>query len=226
MVVKVAVVDTGIRAELSPDVAARIAMRLAEDGRVQCVDGEAIDPVGHGSAVASLILARVGRCSLLSAQVFFAAKPTAARVIAAAIDWGVAEGARVVNLSLGLREDRRELRESCCAAIARGVLLVASHPARGATTYPAVYPGVLAVTGDIRCGEGDCSSIAEDRLFGACPTPPHGFSGGGASYAAARMAGQAGAYFERNPSATARDFRTHLHAISRFHGREHKQLVI
>jgi subtilisin family serine protease len=225
MLVKVAIVDTGISAGLDCDVSARVALRLSDDGQVQCSAGDGADPVGHGTAVARLILAHAGRCSLLSAQVFNAARPTAARVIAAAIDWCVEESARVVNLSLGLREDRRELRESCLAANARGVLLVASYPARGATTYPAVYPGVLAVTGDIRCGEGDCSSLAHDRLFGASPQPPDGFTGGGASYAAARLAGQAAAFFEQHPAATARDFRTYLQAISRFHGREHRQAL-
>lgn len=226
MLVKVAIVDTGLSAELARAVGNRVALCLSDDGQVQSSAGDAADPVGHGTAVARLILARAGQCCLLSAQVFDAARPTAARVIAAAIDWCVAEGARVVNLSLGLREDRLELRESCRSAVARGVLLVASHPARGATTYPAAYPGVLAVTGDVRCGEGDCSSLAHDRLFGASPIPPDGLSGGGASYATARMAGQATAFFKLNPAATVRDFRIHLQAISRFHGREHRQFVI
>lgn len=225
MSVKVAIIDSGIGPGLDAAVGARVAMCLADDGQVQCSAGDRTDSIGHGTAVASLILARASRCSLLSAQVFYAARPTAARVIAAAIEWCVAEGARVVNLSLGLLDDRRVLRESCLAAISRDVLLVASHPVRGATTYPAVYPGVLAVTGDIRCGEGDCSSIARNLLFGASPMPPDGFSGGGASYAAARMAGLAAAFFDAYPAATVLDFRNHLQAIARFHGREHRQAI-
>lgn len=225
MSVKVAIIDSGIGPGLDAEVGARVAMCLAEDGQVQCSAGDRTDSIGHGTAVASLILARASRCSLLSAQVFYAARPTAARVIAAAIEWCVAEGARVVNLSLGLRDDRRVLRDSCLAAISRDVLLVASHPARGATTYPAAYPGVLAVTGDIRCGDEDCSSIAQDRLFGASPLPPDGFPGGGASYAAARMAGLAAAFFDAYPAATAVDFRNHLQAIVSFHGREHRQAI-
>ncbi|NMM27367.1 MAG: S8 family serine peptidase [Glaciimonas sp.] len=223
MLVKVAIIDSGIGPGLDMDVGVRVAMRLDEDGQVRCSAGDRTDSLGHGTAVASLVLARAPRCSLLSAQVFYAARPTAARVIAAAIEWCVAEGARVVNLSLGLRDDRRVLRDSCLAAISRGVLLVASHPARGGAAYPAVYPGILAVSGDIRCGEGDCSTIAHGLLFGASPMPPDGFSGGGASYAAARMAGLAAAFFEAYPAATSGDFRSHLQAIARFHGREHRQ---
>lgn len=225
MLVKVAIVDSGIGPGLDTDVDALVVMRLAEDGQVQCFAGDRTDSLGHGTAVASLILARAPRCSLLSAQVFYAAWPTAARVITAAVEWCVAEGARVINLSLGLREDRRELRDICLVAVSKGVLLVASHPARGGIAYPAAYPGVLAVTGDIRCGEEDYSSIEYDFLFGASAMPPDGFSGGGASYATARMAGFAAAFFERHPAATSVDFRNHLQATARFHGREHRQAV-
>lgn len=223
MLVKVAIIDSGIGPGLDADVGARVTIRLAEDGQMQCLVGDSTDSLGHGTAVASLVLARAPRCSLLSAQVFYAARPTAARVIAAAIEWCVAEGARVINLSLGLRDDRLVLRESCLAAISRGVLLVASHPARGEAAYPSAYPEVLAVIGDIRCGQGDCSAF--EYVFGASPLPPDGFSGGGASYAAARMAGRAAAFFETYPAATAADFRNHLLAIARFHGRERRQAV-
>lgn len=225
MSVKVAIIDSGIGPGPDAELGARVAMCLAEDGQVQSSAGDRTDSIGHGTAVATLILARAPRSSLLSAQVFYAARPTATRVIAAAVDWCVAEGARVVNLSLGLRDDRRVLRESCLAAISQDVLLVASHPARGATTYPAIYPGVLAVSGDIRCGEGDCSSIVQNHLFGASPVPPEGFPGGGASFAAARLAGLAAAFFCEYPAATTRDFRCHLQAIARFHGREQRQAV-
>jgi subtilisin family serine protease len=225
MPVKVAIIDSGIGPELDAAVGARVAMRVNEEGQVQCSAGERTDTLGHGTAVATLVLAHAPRCSLLSAQVFYAARPATVLVITAAMEWCIAAGARVINLSLGLRDDRRALREGCLAAISQGVLLVASSPARGATAYPAVYPGVLAVSGDIRCKNEDCSIIAQDSLFGASPLPPDGFSGGGASYAAARMAGRAAAFFETFPAATAADFKHHLLAIARFHGRERRQTV-
>lgn len=222
MPVKLAIVDSAIGELPGSVVAARLAFRLAADGRVLCAAGTAADPLGHGSAVAKLVLERAARCVLLSAQVFHANEPSAVQVIAAAIDWCVAQGARVVNLSLGLADDRRTLRDSCEAALAQGVLLVASWPARGGAAYPAAYPGVLAVNGDIRCGQGEFSCLAHE-LFGASALPPHGFSGGGASYATARIAGEAGAFFETFPTASAADFRNKLLAGARFHGRERRQ---
>ncbi len=225
MSVKLAIIDSGIGAQLDAAVLARVALRLTEDGHVACVAESAVDGGGHGTAVASLVVARAPHCSLLSAQVFFSTQPSAARVVASAIDWCVAQGARVVNLSLGLHDDRRSLRDSCFGAVAQGVLLVASHPARGAPVYPALYPGVLAVNGDARCGEDDCSRIAPD-VFGASPLPPPGFCGGGASYAAARMTGRAGAFFKTFPAATAADFKNHLQVVARFHGRETRSAVV
>lgn len=223
MPVKVAIIDSAIGPKLERAVDASMALRLAADGEVLCVPGEHGDAFGHGSAVAHLVLARAPACRLLSAQVFHGARPSAARVIGAAIDWCVESGARVINLSLGLLEDRAVLRHSCQDAIAHGVLLVASSPARGAPVYPANYPGVVAVCGDIRCDDADCSHLVHDVLFGASPRPPQCFPGGGASYAAARVAGQAAAYFDSHPGAAAVDFRAHLLTSARFHGRERRQ---
>ena len=225
MPVKVAIIDTGIGSELGLEVSARIAMRLGETGKMQHLASSETDFLGHGTAVARLVMDRAPRSLLLSADVFSAARPIAAQVVAEAVTWCVDQGARIINLSLGLREDRRTLRESCLAAISKEVLLVASHPARGPATYPAIYPGVLAVNGDIRCGEGDCSCIEPDHLFGASPLPPTGYPGGGASYAAARITGQAAAFFGIQPNATTADLRAHLRTTALFHGREHRQVA-
>jgi subtilisin family serine protease len=222
MPVKVAIIDSGIGDGLNAVVSDRVAIRLADDGRVQCLPADGNDALGHGSAVAALVLAGAPHCALLSAQVFDAARAASVLAIAAAIDWAVGEGARVINLSLGLRDDRRVLRDSCHAAISQGVLLVASHPARGGVAFPAAYSGTLSVHGDSRCGEGDCSSILDDVLFGASPRPPAGFSGGGASYATARVSGLAAAFFDAYPAASAVEFRNRLFTTARFHGRERR----
>ena len=211
MPVKVGIIDSGIAANFP------VAQRLV------LAEQSSADASSHGSAVASLVLSQAPRCVLLSAAVFDARLPTAAQLVAEAIHWCVAAGARVINLSLGLLEDRQILKQSCLDALSCGVLLIAAHPARGQPTYPAIYPGVLAVSGDIRCKEGDCSSLVPAHLFGASALPPQGFQGGGASFAAARITGLAAAFFADFKHATAADFWIYLQSVAAYHGRERKQ---
>lgn len=192
------------------------------------------DRLGHGTDVARLILAAAPEAELLSAQVFADGRPVSAAAVAAAIDWAVAQGADLINLSLGLREDHWALRHACASASAAGVLLVASTPARGSAVYPAAYPGVVAVTGDARCAEGEwsllempaasCAGVPRAQL-GACPDcrPARG----GASYAAARISGLAARWRQRQPvapgdSVLAVRLIEHLAAGAAYRGRERR----
>lgn len=225
MPVRIGIVDSGLDRELQAAADAQVRIASSADSPFGLAMAPEADTLGHGSAIARLVLARAPAARLLSAQVFAAGRPTSAFAIAAAIDWCVDRGARILNLSLGLLDDRAVLRESCLAAHARGVLLVASRAARGGVTYPAAYPEVLAATGDARCGEDDYSCLTPEDFFGASPRPPDGAPGGGASYAAARISGLAAAFFDKHPAAQAADFFDHLRAIARFHGRERRHAI-
>lgn len=253
--VRVAVIDSGIdpaalgrRPGALPSV--RFAGAAGNPGGATvselpvCELPPAPDRLGHGTAVARLILAAAPDVELLSAQVFADGGAVSAAAVAAAIDWAVAHGADLINLSLGLREDRWALRHACtsASASAAGVLLVASAPARGGAVYPAAYPGVVAVTGDARCAEGEWSLLAEpaaarvsafadlfDAQVGACPNGlPWAASrpaSGGASYAAARICGLAARWLPGASAAAStgslRDrFIDHLAAGAAYRGRE------
>lgn len=115
------------------------------------------DRLGHGSAVVASLQAEAGQTPLLLAQVFNGQGSTSALQVAAALLWLAEQGVSVVNLSLGLQQDRPVLRQACAEAQASGVLLCASSPARGGPVYPASYPGVIRVTGDARCAPGQWS---------------------------------------------------------------------
>lgn len=67
--------------------------------------------------------------------------------VAAGIDWSVANGARVINMSLGGTDFDQGLLDSCDAALAAGVLVVAAagNSNTSSAFYPAMYPSVLAV---------------------------------------------------------------------------------
>lgn len=226
MAVRVGVVDSGLGADSA--VAAGAAFALTADGTVAAGPTRA-DALGHGAAVAALIRAQAPACRLLDAQVFADAGAAAPAVVAAAIDWCVAHGARVINLSLGLRDDRQVLHAACDRALAAEVLLVASTPARGDAVYPAAYAGVVAVCGDARCAPAGWSLLDDRRRVGASPAAPAGapagLQSGGASYAAARISGIAAAFFARYPEAAVSDFIGFLLAGAAYHGREARRAV-
>ncbi|CAI09070.1 hypothetical protein ebA5187 [Aromatoleum aromaticum EbN1] len=197
------------------------------DGVVRCEapHGPALP---HGECVAALVLDAAPTACLLDARVATVGRPATPRLVAAAIDWCVAEGARVVNLSLGLADDRRVLREACERAVGQGVLLVAAAPARGSPVYPAHYPGVLAVSGDARCAPDQWSRLdpasAAGAAWGTCPDAPGGRPGG-ASMAAARFAGIVANHLVQHPDAGLRGLVDHLAAFAIWHGRENRRIA-
>jgi Subtilase family len=152
---RIGVVDSGHSVAQRGQVSVGRRFYLVEDGLAE--DELRDDPLGHGSAVVEAISRRAASARFCVAQVFDQRGVTSALQIATAIDWLVAQDVRVINLSLGLRQDRSLLREACSAALDRGVLLCASSPAQGEGVYPASYPQVLRVTGDARCGEHEWS---------------------------------------------------------------------
>ena len=140
MALRVAVVDSGCSAVHAPRVRAAAAFVIGDGGLDEVPTIE--DVLGHGSRVADILLHGAPQAELLVAQVFRERLTTTAAQVAAAIDWAVANGAQLVNLSLGLREPRPALAEACARAVAAGVVLCAAAPARGQAVYPAAFAGV------------------------------------------------------------------------------------
>ncbi|WP_095147276.1 S8 family serine peptidase [Pseudomonas sp. Irchel s3b6] len=164
---RIGVVDSGHSVAQRPRVSVGRRFYLVDEGVAD--DALRDDPIGHGSAVVEAISQRAASARLCVAQVFDQRGVTSALQIATAIDWLVTQDVRVINLSLGLREDRSLLREACSAAVARGVLLCASSPAQGEGVYPASYPQVVRVTGDARCSEQQWSWLNSQQAdFAAC----------------------------------------------------------
>ncbi|MDO5620014.1 MAG: S8 family serine peptidase [Paracoccus sp. (in: a-proteobacteria)] len=166
------------------------------EGRAFLADGstspQTPDALGHGTAVAGIISRACPAAHIIHAQVFHDRPLTSAVRVAAALRWlaGLPDPPRLICLSLGLREDRAALRTAVQSILRPGLLLVAAHPAQGAPCFPAAYPGVIAATGDARCGWDQISALGP-ALFGAwCDSPEHRPGGiGGASLGAARLAG-------------------------------------
>ena len=228
MKLRVGIVDGGFE-RVSPAALHAAAQFVGgeSDGVVRCEapHGPALP---HGECVAGLVLGAAPAACLLDARVATVARPATPRLVAAAVDWCVAEGARVVNLSLGLADDRRVLREACEWAVGQGVLLVAAAPARGSPVYPARYPGVLAVSGDARCAPGEWSRLdpatASGAAWGTCPDAPGG-APGGASMAAARFTGIVANHLMQHPDTGLRGLVAHLAAFATWQGRENRRIA-
>ncbi|MCF6215852.1 MAG: S8 family serine peptidase [Emcibacter sp.] len=164
------------------------------------------DTLGHGTAVCDVILHYAPKLALYNAQVFDGRGVTTAASVAAALDWLVQEKVSMINLSLGLREDREILKEACAKAVAAGIILIAASPAQGKATYPSAYPGVIRATGDARCAVGEISFLDSAQAdFGGCARLDQarhtGRSNiGGSSIGTAHVCGQIVAYLQAGGS--------------------------
>ncbi len=218
----IGLLDSGVTPELAPSVAA--GRRFALDGHGQVAAGPVeSDRLGHGSALARIILEAAPEARLHDAQVFLTSIATTPAVVAAGLDWLVGAGARIVNMSFGLRHDRAVLRRACAEASAAGIILLAAAPARGAMVYPAGYAGVVKVSGDARCAPGEVSTLGGRQAdFGAHPRPLHEASGsghsGGASFAVAHVCGLLAAILTQEPDADRAAALAHLERIACSHG--------
>ncbi len=158
-------------------------------------------PVAHGTAVAS-ILARNGAARLVSANIFSAdARPFAsADAIARAVNWMVARGVPVINISIA-GPSNQLVDRVIATATARGHIVVAAAGNGGPAAmpaYPAASPGAVAVTavdgsGDVymHANHGDYITIAALGVDVSAAAPDgswHQFSG--TSFAAPLVAAE------------------------------------
>jgi thermitase len=151
--VVVAVLDTGIDAS-HPALAGRVLPGfdwVSQDAIPQ--DGpEPGEPngsaQGHGTHVSGIVALVAAESKILPVRVLDADGRGNTFVLAYAIDWAVANGASIINLSLGCDGDATVLQEAIERAQSQGVLVTAAAGNDNSTTpqYPAAYPGVVAVT--------------------------------------------------------------------------------
>ncbi|HZQ97612.1 MAG TPA: S8 family peptidase [Chloroflexota bacterium] len=163
--VKVAVLDSGVELthpDLSPNIAdgtntlGEDPQQVAEDG---CANTTTVqDDFGHGTHVSGIVAA-VGNNAVGVAGVAWNVRILPVKVldctgngsdaqIIAGIDWAIANGAQVINMSLGGPGDSPVLDAAVQRAWNAGLVVVAAA-GNGATNvpyYPAASPGAIAVS--------------------------------------------------------------------------------
>jgi subtilisin family serine protease/flagellar hook assembly protein FlgD len=153
--VKIAVIDSGIDAN-HPDLASKLA------GTYNAVTGgtaasDVVDAIGHGTFVAGVAAAATNN-GVGVAGVGFGSSLLAVKVAdefgdittddeAAGIVWAANHDAKVINISLGSIDSDASESSAIRYAQQHGALVVAAagNETTDAKSYPAAYPGVLAV---------------------------------------------------------------------------------
>jgi len=215
--VVVAIVDSGVEAA-HPDLAG--AVGPGHDFLDQ--DADAADVNGHGTAVAGIAAARANNglgaagacweCRLMPLRVLRPDGFAQLSTIAGAIDYAVANGAAVVNVSLYGESRNGAVEAAVRRAHRSGVPVVAAAGNEGGTTpeYPAAHPETISVGATDESGRlADYSSRGEWVKLGAPGCTPTTLLGGGygagcgTSGAAPLVSGVIGLLRARAPFATA-----------------------
>ena len=152
--IKVAILDTGIDLD-HPDLQANIKGGINTINPRKSPD----DDNGHGTHVAGIIAAvdnAVGVIGTAPEAWLYAVKVLNRQGsgyvsdIIEGLQWCIANGMQVVNMSFGTSSDVQSLHDAIVGAYNNGIVLVAaagnSGPADNTVLYPAKYPEVIAVS--------------------------------------------------------------------------------
>jgi thermitase len=219
--ITLAILDTGIDLT-SQEFSGRVVPGynfIGEDTNVQ-------DDHGHGTHVSGIAAASgnngVGiaglawNISILPVKVLSGSGEGYVSDLIAGIDFARERGAKIINISLGTSTFSELLQEAVNRAIDAGVLVVAAAGNSGtesnAPSYPAAFPGVIAVAAtdstDVRAPystSGSYVSIAAPGT-GIYSTYPGGYATmSGTSAAAAHVSGMASLIWSQNPALKASD---------------------
>ena len=149
--VTVAIVDSGVRAQGNPDLDGVLAGYDFIDN-----DADADDGNGHGTHVAGTVAQSTGNgtgpagvasgATILPVRVLNSSGTGPSTAAISGINYAVANGADVINLSLGAASDA-----GVCAAVANAVasgvvVIAAAGNEGGAVAYPAACPDAIAVS--------------------------------------------------------------------------------
>ena len=148
--IKVAVLDSGVASD-NPDINPKVVLRANFSGAATNEDN-----YGHGTHVAGIVAASSNNtvgvagmcpgCTILAGKVLNDSGVGSSSGLANGINWAVSSGAKVINMSIGVRASRT-LETAVNNAWNKGVVLVAAAGNGGNQTkiYPGAYPNVIAV---------------------------------------------------------------------------------
>jgi|GEM_PF-3396957 len=141
----------------------------------------------HGDVIGEIISSNKN-IKLYDIQVFNENLKTTPSHIIGALTYLLDKKVDVINMSLGLKTNYKEIEDLCKKLSSKGVTIISSFPRSGADfVFPASYDEVISVTSDGKCQENEISCIdLEKSLFATNPfSKVEGV--GGSSVAVARF---------------------------------------
>ncbi len=218
--VTVAVIDSGVHAEHPHVEGVAGGVTIEPDGEMH---GDFADRLGHGTAVTAAIREKAPDVDIQVVKVFGRALSTSTGVLVKAIDWAVAQGSRLVNLSLGSGKFEFELIlwASVRRAAEQGVLIVSPSEHEGHIWLPGSLEGVAGVVLDWDCPREEVRLVpgqSGEAVFVASGFPrpipgvPPENNLKGVSFAAANVTGILACLLEDRPEVQSlEDVRALLH---------------
>jgi hypothetical protein len=124
----------------------------------------------HGDVIGEIISSNEN-IKLYDIQVFDENLRTTPSHIVGALTYLLDKKVDVINMSLGLKTNYKEIEDVCKKLSSKGVTIISSFPRSGADfVFPASYDEVISVTSDGKCEENEISSVnVKKSLFGANP---------------------------------------------------------
>lgn len=146
---RIAVIDSGVHPTHPHIDAAHLlpGLSVLGDGTVLTDPAEALDKLGHGTAVTAAIQELAPEASILPIRVFRDGLRASARALATSIRQALEAECDLVNLSLGTANPAHADVFAMLAqeAAAQGALIIAAFEAEGSPCWPGCLPQVLGV---------------------------------------------------------------------------------
>lgn len=147
--IDVCIVDSGVDAShpLVGDVISAAAVEIDEEGDPVVVEDHEGDVCGHGTACAAIVRSIAPACRIHSVRVLGPGMTGSGDRILAGLKHAIAQGNRVVNLSLSTTKRRfaEDLHDLADEAYFRGALVVASAHNSPVDSFPWRFSSVVSV---------------------------------------------------------------------------------
>ncbi|WP_067734239.1 subtilisin-like serine protease QhpE [Novosphingobium naphthalenivorans] len=153
--IRIAIIDSGVHPQHGHIDASRLlpGAAIGSDGTIGTAPEDTLDRLGHGTAVTAAIQEKAPEAFCIPIRVFHESLKTTGYALVTAIDWAVAQGADIINLSLGSTNPAHA--PAFAAAVERachaGAIVVAPRAVDDTPCYPGALEGVLSV-----CLDWDC----------------------------------------------------------------------